>query len=55
MLDVKVSRVLSLGYEAGSQEALTPNSKYKSRPIEDEYSDGKFKRTLNRELTEPET
>ena len=48
-MDVGVSRVLPLGYEVGIWGPLTPNSKYKSSPIENKYSDGKFKRTLNRE------
>jgi hypothetical protein len=54
-LDVRISRVLPLGYEVGIREALTSNSKYESSPIANKYSDGKFKRTLSRELTEPET
>ena len=54
-MDVRASRVLPLGYEVGKWEALTSNSKYVSSPIANEYSDGKFKRTLSRELTEPET
>jgi hypothetical protein len=48
-LDVEVSRVPPLGYEVGIRGPLTPNSKYTSSPIENKYSDGKFKRTLNRE------
>ena len=47
--DVMSSRVLLVGYLAGIQVALTSNPKYKPRPIAYEYSDGKLKRTLNRE------
>lgn len=54
-MDVRISRVLHLGYDVGTREALTSNSKYVLSPIANKYSDGKFKRTLNRELTEPET
>jgi hypothetical protein len=52
---VEISRVLHLGYDVGMWEALTSNSKYELSPIENKYSDGKFKRTPSRELTEPET
>ncbi len=55
MLDVEVSRVPSPGYEAGSRRASTSNSKYVLSPIANEYREGKFKRTLNRESKEPET
>ena len=50
-----VSRVSPLGYEVRIQEASTSNSKNVSSPIAHKYSDGKLKRTLNRESKEPET
>ena len=50
-----VSRVLYFGYNAGMQEALTPNSKYVLSPIANKYREGKLKRTLNRESKDPET
>ena len=49
------SGVLSIGYLAGIWEASTSNSKYVSSPIAYKYSDGKLKRTLNRELKDSET
>lgn len=36
-------------------ESLISNLKYYLRPIENKYSDGKLKRTPNRELKELET
>jgi hypothetical protein len=53
--DVVVSWVLLVGYLAGIWVALTSNSKYSTRPIAYEYSDGKLKRTPNRELKDSET
>ena len=47
--------VLSIGYLAGMWEASTSNSKYVLSPIAYKYSDGKLKRTLNRELKDSET
>ena len=47
--------VLSIGYLAGMWEASTSNSKYVLSPIAYKYSDGKLKRTLDRELKDSET
>jgi hypothetical protein len=55
VLDVEVSRVLPPGYEVGRWGASTSNSKHVLSPIANEYREGKFKRSLSRELTEPET
>ncbi len=38
----------------GIWEAVTSNSKYFPRPIAYEYREGTLKRTLDRELKEPE-
>ena len=50
-----VSGVPHTGYCVGTWEASTSNPKYVQSPIANEYSDGKLKRTLDRELKEPET
>ena len=50
-----VSRVLYLGYDAGTRETLTPNPKYVLSPIANKYHEGKLKRTLYGELKDPET
>ena len=50
-----VSRVSSIGYLARIWEASTSNPKYVLSPIADKYREGKLKRTLGRELKDPET
>jgi hypothetical protein len=53
--DVAVSRVVFFGYRARIRGASTPNTKYVLNPIANEYRVGKLKRTLSRDLKEPET